>query len=184
VGTVVHRIEPDGFDYGPVLVRTRYPLTRDTYRGDVYDWLDREVRVLLVEAARLLEEGNAHFEEQSPNQQAWLRCYPRRPEDSRIRWTCSAEEIHRLVRASSRPFSGAYTTLESQRKVIVWRAEPLHHRGTFLAIPGQVLYKEGDYPVIACGWDVLKLTEVSLEGCASDAEGKRAIGAGLRNRLI
>lgn len=184
VGTAVHRIDPDGLDNGPVLVRTRYPLTTDTYIGDVYDWLDQEVGVLLVEAARLLEDGTAQFEEQSLNESDWLRCYPRRPEDSRIAWTWSAETIHRLVRASSHPLSGAYTTLEGQRKVIVWRADPQEHRGAFLAVPGQVLYKENDDPVIACGQDVLRLRDIGVQGCDSSDEGKRVVLASLRNRLI
>lgn len=184
VGTAVHRIDPDGLDNGPILVRARYALTQDTYIGEVYDWLDREVPVLLLEAARLLEEGTARFEEQSSNPEAWLRCYPRRPEDSRITWNQSAEMIHRLIRASSHPLAGAHSTLEGQRKVIVWRAEPVEHQGEFLAIPGQVLYRQGTDPVIACGKDCLHLHDVTVEGCLSSDEAKNVISGSFRNRLI
>jgi len=183
VGLCVHRMAPDGIDSGPVLLRTRLPLTGETYIGDVYDWFERQVPELLVEAVRALQDGSAHFEEQSSDPADWLRCYPRKPEDAAIEWSESAESIHRLIRASSRPFDGAFTALEDGRRLSIWRAERVKHRGPFLAVPGQVLYREQGDPVIACGDDALRLTDVSMAGDQDNEDARGDIGASLRNRL-
>lgn len=51
--------------------------------------------------------------------------YPkRRPEDGEILWALEAVEIHRLVRAVTRPFPGAFSYLDGI-KVTIWAGEPL-----------------------------------------------------------
>ena len=184
VGLTIHRMTPGRLDSGPILLQDTYQLTADTYIGDVLAWIEGRIPSMVVEAVRGIEDGTASFQEQSGDQGDWLRCYPRRPEDGRVDWRDTAEAVYRLVRASSRPYSGAFSTLEGERRVTIWRAEPVEHSGDLLAVPGQVLYREEDDPVIACGEGVLRLTEVSVDGVASSDEGKKAIAKSLRNRLV
>jgi methionyl-tRNA formyltransferase len=61
----------------------------------------------------------------------------RRPEDGRIDWTRSAEEIVNLVRAVTRPFPGAFAETEAGR-IYVWRARVVKGSGP----PGIVLCSE------------------------------------------
>ena len=61
----------------------------------------------------------------------------RRPEDGRIDWTRSAEEIVNLVRAVARPFPGAFTETDSGC-LYVWRARAVKASGS----PGLVLRGE------------------------------------------
>jgi methionyl-tRNA formyltransferase len=138
---------------------------------------------MFVEAVEGLASGAIVPQPQPDDTSLHLRCYPRRPEDSRIVWAEPAEMILRLVRASSRPFDGAFGFLEGQRKVTIWRAEHEIARGSFLAVPGQVCYRSGDDPVIACTDGLIRLTEVEVEGCAGSAAGKALIHDSLRNRL-
>ncbi len=46
----------------------------------------------------------------------------RRPEDGRIDWRCPAEQIDRLVRATTKPYPGAFTEYAGE-KLVVWQAQ-------------------------------------------------------------
>lgn len=182
VGLCIHRMAAE-LDAGPVVIRDRLPIDEQTYIGDIYGWLQQRTPALFAAAVNGLENQKLIPEAQSTDPNVWLRCYPRRPEDAAINWYESAEHVHRLIRASSRPFDGAFTYLEGRRLVRIWRAEKFDHLGKFLAVPGQVCMRQDNDPVIACGNGAIRLTEVSVEGCASVHESKRAIHQSLRNRM-
>lgn len=183
IGLCVHLMEPGQLDSGPVVRRDLFAVDDDTYITDVYQWLDGRIPVLLAEAVRAMLDGAAKPEPQPTNASLALRCYPRRREDGRIDWRQPAALVHRLVRASSRPFTGAFCHDEDGRRVTVWRAEPFAHPGPFLAVPGQVMLRDDGAPVVACGEGCLKLTEVGTEGVADDAETRRLLIRSLRTRL-
>ncbi|TAN62905.1 MAG: methionyl-tRNA formyltransferase [Magnetospirillum sp.] len=182
-GMTLHRMEPT-LDTGPSLLQDRLPLGPDTDIGDLFDWWRARAPVMLADGADLLAQGRAVFTPQPTAPEAGLRSYPRRPSDARIDWTQPAETVHRLIRASTHPFPGAFTTLEGERRVVVWRAFQARHSGPFLAMPGQVLYGEDGDPVIACGNGCLRLADVSLEGTEDGVAAKRDILRSLRHRLV
>lgn len=184
VGLCVHKMVPAAIDAGAVIQRDHFPLGPDTYIGEIYAWLGKCVPELLVRAVDAIASGSANWDEDVSDPSRGLRCYPRRPEDSRIDWRSSAEDIYRLVRSSSHPFAGALSTLEGERRLTVWRAAPRQHPGPFLAMPGQVLYAEEGDPVIATGSGVLRLTDIDLEGAADAAVAKTQVLKSLRQRLI
>jgi methionyl-tRNA formyltransferase len=182
VGLTVHRMEPAALDAGPILLKDFFPLDESTYIGDVYAWMESAVPELCLTAITRLRDGAARFVEQDPDPATWLRCYPRRPEDALIDWRHSAAAIHRLVRASSRPFDGALTYLEGVEPVRVWRAEIGTHAGDFLAVPGQVMARSELDLTIACGDGVLSITDIEVAGVRG-AEARARVGKSLRNRL-
>lgn len=180
----IHLMSP-ALDAGPVVKRTRLPVDDSTYIGDIYDWLWHRIPLDMVESAEGLWNGSLEPEPQSQDEEQMLRCYPRRPEDSRIKWSEPVERIHRLIRASSHPFDGAYSSLEGERRVTVWRASRFQkYTGHFLAVPGQVCLVDDGMPVIACGSGMLRLEEISVDGAADSASGLETIYKSLRNRLI
>lgn len=181
IGLTVHRMAPDALDAGPVLLKDFIPVNDDTYIGDVYAWMEATVPQLCVTALVSLRDGTASFVEQDPDPTNWLRCYPRRPEDGAIDWRRPATEIHRLVRASARPFEGAFTYFDGEL-VRVWRAELGAHRGGFLAVPGQIMARSDGALTIACGDGVLSITEIEIAG-QHGAEARARVGKSLRNRL-
>lgn len=183
IGLCIHVMVPE-LDSGPVVLRDNFSLSDKTYIGDVYHWILETTPRLFLDAVEGLADGSISPVPQAEDPAKALRCFPRRPEDSRIDWSRSSDEIHRLVRASSRPFSGAFTTLEGTRKVVVWRAVPHHYPSPFSAVPGQVCLRHGNNPVIACGDGMLELSDVEIEGIEKTAESKKAIHRSLRNRLI
>ena len=167
-----------------MLLREHFPLGPDTYVGEVVKWLEHRIPEMFLRALRGLADNSMVPEPQPSDPSLGLRCYPRRPEDSRIDWRRSAEEVHRLVRASSSPFSGAFTTLEGARRVVVWQAQIYRHSGRYLAVPGQVLTLIDGDPVIACGENCLRLSRVTLENEPNAETAKQAVSKSLRQRLV
>jgi methionyl-tRNA formyltransferase len=182
VGLCAHLMEPDMVDAGAVILRDYFAVSADTYIGDVYAWLDRRVPTLLVEAIEGLGAGHLVPQPQPTDPSVTLRCYPRRPEDGRIDWSADVARVHRLIRASSRPFEGAFSHLDDGRRVTVWRASPFAHDVPFFAVPGHVMLRAGSDPVIACGGGALRMEELEIEGLDAD-EAKVVVGRSLRGRL-
>ncbi|HWM65311.1 MAG TPA: formyltransferase [Steroidobacteraceae bacterium] len=83
----------------------------------------------------------------------------RRPEDGRIDWTWSAEQIHNLVRAVAPPFPSAYADVGDQRwfihktRVVPATAEP--------RAQAQLLSVDGQCYVECCDGSVLHLLQVA-----------------------
>jgi methionyl-tRNA formyltransferase len=164
VGVCVHLMIPE-LDAGPVVLRSRFPLTENTYISDVYAFLDQEVPRLLVDGMEGLARGALRPEPQPDDPALVLRCFPRRPEDGLIDWRQAAVHICRLVRASARPFAGAFTYLEG-RRLTIWRARVQKLQYNWMGVPGQIIAVDrnnGEVAVLA-GQDAVVLEEVESEG--------------------
>jgi methionyl-tRNA formyltransferase len=91
----------------------------------------------------------------SPQNHTDATVWPRRvPEDGRIDWDQSGEEVDRLVRAVTHPFPGAFTDRGSDR-VTIWRSAPGPHLGLS---PGRWVRRE-DGVYVACGHGSLRVLE-------------------------
>jgi methionyl-tRNA formyltransferase len=164
IGACVHIMVPE-LDAGPIAVRRRFPLTSDTYIGEVYEFLDREFPRMLVEGMEGLGNGSLKPEPQREDPALALRCFPRGPDDGRIDWRDSAQQICRLIRASSKPFAGAFTYLDG-RRLTVWRAREETFHQQSMGVPGQVIRidrKHGHITVLA-GERTVVLEEVAIDG--------------------
>lgn len=173
----VHRMVEE-LDAGPIALKRRRAIAADEDISTLYAWLDEVIPTALVDALDGIADGTLEFVEQDPEIRP-LRVYPRKREDGKINWHESAETISRLIRASTRPFAGAYATLESGQEIVIHRArihEPDHD---FLAIPGQVCFAIDGNPVIATGDGMLELLELN-----DDVDAKKAVLKSLRNRLL
>jgi len=179
VGLCIHKMAVE-LDAGPVLIREKFPLEPTTYISDIVHWMDSRIPVLFSQALTMIESGTAKFEAQPTDPGLALRCYPRRPEDSRIDWNWPVDRVLRMIRASSHPYAGAFTFLEKETPVIIWRAEVEDVAYDFFAIPGQVCFVKDGHPVIACGDGMIALTEVTIDGVP---DAKARIAKSLRSRL-
>lgn len=180
IGLCVHQMCPDQLDSGPVLARDTFFLSNDTYIEEVYSWLETAVPKLFLRAVEGIANGLLIPVPQPDDPALSLRCYPRRPEDARIQWQNPVKAIYRLVRASSRPFAGAFTFLEGQRRMIVWRALPAEVP-PFVAVPGQVMSLENGRIRVACGEGCLDIEEYELEDPVHD---ELTVRLGMRSRFV
>lgn len=183
VALTIHRMV-DALDSGPIALKRYFALEPDSTISDVYDWLGDAVPDAFAALLASAADGSLILTEQSGVPADSLRCYPRRPEDGRIDWEMPIESVLRLVRASGRPFDGAYTMLEGRTRLTIWRASPVEAEEQFLACPGQVAYSLGGDPVIAGQGGYARLTEISLDGFDDSAMAKAEVLRSLRNRLV
>lgn len=182
IGLTIHQMD-DGLDSGPVAAKRYFAVRPDSAIADVYDWLREAVPEAFLSVTAAAAHGDLRLEPQPAAPDASLRCFPRRPEDGRIDWTAPVATVDRLIRASGRPFDGAFAFLDGGRKVTIWSARPLLSGEPFLAIAGQVAYAVDGDPVIAGSGGFLRLTDIRMDGCADAADAKKQILSSLRNRL-
>ena len=163
VGLCIHRMIGGELDSGDIVARDYFPLSTNTKVTAVYQWMSERIPDLFSEALQRLEEDSHYvLERQSKDPRNALRCYPRKPEDGCIDWSRSAVEIHRLINACNRPYTGAFCNLEGQR-LIIWDAE-LASEENFLAIPGQVTLIGDGFVEVATGAGKLRVKEVESSG--------------------
>ncbi len=158
----VHKMDPV-LDAGDVISRKSISITRQTYIGDILKQAALDVPVLYEEALhKVFKKPDAYVVKGSLH---GLRCYPRLPEDSQINWFDTATKIDRLVRASSEPYSGAYSYLNGE-KIIVWRVTVPEVSDEFLAVPGHIvaILKDSKSILVACGNGLLEIQEIEYGG--------------------
>lgn len=150
----------DGMDEGDYVERARVPVGPEDTVDEVLARLN-ELAVTILEAKLpSLLDGTVELHPQEHE----LATYGglRIPEDGRLDWTLPAATLHNFVRAQTRPYPGAYTTLPDGRVVRIWRARPDPRR--WFAVPGSVLERHPGRVLIGCGDGALEVLEAQLDG--------------------
>ena len=164
VGLCIHKMLGGELDSGDIIARDFHPITPTTSVTMLWGWMKQRIPALFEAAiGKLAADSDFVLERQSADPADALRCYPRRPEDGRIDWSCSATEVLRLINASAAPYAGAYCEMDGER-LIVWEAEPVEDDENFLAIPGQVTSIGDGWVRIATGSGKIQLNSVETGG--------------------
>lgn len=162
IGLCVHRMIGGELDNGDIIARDFYPLSLDTKITNVMEWVTKETPRLYRDALSQLSKNATYvLERQSKDPKDALRCYPRKPEDGRINWYQTAEQIIRLINASSKPYAGAFCTWGG-KKMVVWEAR-LAPDENFMAVPGQVAEIGPGYIDVTTGSGKIRVTSVSFD---------------------
>ena len=112
IGLCIHRMIGGELDNGDIIARDYFDIDINTKVTAVWNWMVDRIPSLYVESIKQLQKNpNYILEAQSKNWEDALRCYPRKPEDGRIDWTRSAEDILRLINACNKPYAGAFCEL-------------------------------------------------------------------------
>lgn len=161
----------DGVDEGDIIAQERVPIGPDDTIAAVMEQVTHTYLDLLEQNLDNLLRGTAPRYPQDHSRATYTT--KRLPEDNLIDWSGPTEQAFNLIRATSTPYSGAYTFLDGQ-KIRVWSAKRLSISRSYIGrIPGRVVEvwpEEGS--VVLAGDGSLLLTEVQLEGgevvCATD----------------
>ena len=179
----IHQIDPHGLDTGDIILKKYFPLNSGIYIEDVYAWLRDIIPSAFCEAIDAIKNNASVSVPQSLDTSESLRCYPRRPEDGKINWEDKARDIHALIRASSHPFAGAFCFMENGEKIIIWKAELMEDEPPFCAVPGQIMYRDNGYSVIACGVGAIKILDASTENTLDKSIIMKLLIKSVRSRL-
>lgn len=131
----------DGMDSGDILGQEEYIIEDNDYASDVREKLLFALSRLSNRVLRKIMDGSIKPRKQNEEDAIYLLI--RRPEDGRIDWKASCNDIHRLIRAVSHPYPGAFGMYDGEHKIIIWRAEVLANK-KYIGIPGQIAEINGD----------------------------------------
>lgn len=167
----IHFMEPDNLDSGNIVLKRYYPIQEKTTITEIYANMNEVIPQLFGEAIDKIEQGRYAGEKQSKYPEDSLRCFPRVPTDGFIDWSWSCDEIMKVIRASGRPFAGAFTYYGTT-KVYIYRAEKRSHNMPCLVVPGQVVKvdKNRHFVEIAAGDGVIAISKVTIEGKEYNAD--------------
>ncbi len=143
-----------GIDDGPIVGTAQFAVSDDDDANSLYA-KHRDAHMQLVESHVLdVLENTVSLQAQDDSKATyWKR---RTPEDGRIDWSCSMEEICQLVRAVTRPFPGAFFD-HGHTRITVWKA--VRTEITNLA-PGQMISATGPRRMyVGCGLGALELID-------------------------
>lgn len=163
IGLCVHKMVGGELDNGDIIAREYLDIDINSKIIEYHKWSEKVLPDMMFNSIEKLSKDNKYYlEKQSKNPKDALRCYPRTPNDSRINWHDSNEDILRLINASSEPYSGAFT-LYKNNKVIIWDAVLHNDDEIYCAIPGQIAnpYHE-DGIIVITGKGKLLIKEVTF----------------------
>ena len=145
----------EGLDTGDILLQRTINIRSDETGGSLHDRLAQIAPDALLDALRLLGEGNAP---RIPQDNTRVTYAPKlKREDGRIDWSEPADAIERKIRAFN-PWPGAFMAIDG-RNLKIFSGSVVDLSGE----PGKILRSEKEL-VIAAGKGALSLGEVQLEG--------------------
>ncbi|ELS47222.1 formyl transferase family protein [Microcystis aeruginosa FACHB-905 = DIANCHI905] len=173
----VHNMVANELDMGTVWAQERFAIKEADYIGDLVSKMGEITPKVYVNALRNLCNNKPLKTFEEVRRATGFRCYPRMPEDGCIDWQQSAESIERLIRASSKPYPGAFTAVVEQgtlRKLVIWKARVVDHSTPDFGVPGHIIKncKDTGESWVYTGAGILALQEVQLEDGEITPPGK------------
>jgi methionyl-tRNA formyltransferase len=149
-----------------IIDQTAFPISPYDTCATLYSQVAMSNREMLLRLApRLLQGERPGWPQPRPTEPLLPR---RRPADGRIDWTRPSRAVYDFIRALTRPYPGAFSTLDQQRWLI-WRAA-LPPPGNAHAAPGTVMgpvhspVYGGCGQMVACGTGAVILLELERPG--------------------
>jgi methionyl-tRNA formyltransferase len=138
-------------DAGRIVDQQAVPIGPDDLALEVFGRVTDAAQLVLERALPGLLAGTTRFRQNDLSKGSYFG--GRKPEDGRIDWTRSAQQIHNLVRAVAPPYPGAFCD-----RLKIYRTQMVERRAPVSA-PGP--YQEGGEWFALCGdGKVLRLLEI------------------------
>ncbi len=163
-GVTLFKMNQD-IDGGEIYIQSSFNI-KDLYIRDVIALAEKHILKMLKEFVADCLAGNliSKLKPQSIREESFAlqRC----EEDAKINWSASANEIIALVRASSKPYFGAFTFIGG-RKIRIWQAQTSNV--IVYGRIGQIFRFSKSMPIhILCGNGVIKILEYSIEDLSQE----------------
>lgn len=149
-----------GMDTGDILTQLKIPIGFEDTTGDVHDRLAEEAPSLLLETIRKLETGKITPLKQNDKK----ACFAPKLTDKyiKINWENEAAlNIYNKIRGLN-PWPGSYTYWQNKR-IKIWESK-IHDRIEKVGIPGEVIKKTKEGPMVQCKEGFVVLTCLQPEG--------------------
>jgi len=151
----------EGVDSGPIISQSIVSIEPRENANSLYGKLNVSLREQIGRISSNIRNGT--LEGVPQNDLIATYTAKRIPEDGLIDWKESNERIDRLIRATSKPYPGAYTYYKD-KKLIIWSANIIS-QNKYIGTPGQIVKINRDNAVIVSTGDgLLEVIEVLYEG--------------------
>lgn len=174
----IHKMEAGELDSGNILLKRRMPLQNTTTVKNLVEFWQKETPGMFLEVLNGIVSGTLKEQPQHLIDGEPFRCYPRLPVDSKINWDLHAIDIDALIRASTKPYSGAYCFVKLNagiKKLYIWESRIVKEKTTDIGSPGHVLFndKETGESHILTGEGIVAINHVQYEGEEIFSPGKK-----------
>jgi methionyl-tRNA formyltransferase len=124
----------DGIDNGDILDQQFFKISINDDASSIYEKIILLGQKMLDDNLLLIKSGKIKRTKQDSNKfiEYWNK---RTPEDGRINWNDNGISIYNLIRASTKPYPGAFTVYKN-KKFIFWKAKLLKNMSHS---PGKIL---------------------------------------------
>ena len=154
----------DGVDDGPLYGQVPFPVSQNAVVADLIELATAGAIELVSRCLPEISAGRLTPQPQTGQPSYTLQ---RTPEDGRIDWRSSAINIERLVRASGKPYAGAFSSLNGHR-IGFWKVEVVTDGPHVMGVAGQIARIPGkDRPLVLTG-DGLVTIEVATDEDGAD----------------
>jgi methionyl-tRNA formyltransferase len=154
----------DGVDSGYIVGQAQELILPSDTIASLYARIEKRGVELLKRYLPALILGTVELR---PQDESARRIFPQRsPDDGWIDWNQDAKVIDRFIRAQTRPYPGAFTSLADGRILTIWSALPISDNHN--CVPATVI-RVGNFFQVQCKEGSLLLQETSCEGQAYDA---------------
>ena len=146
-------------DAGGIVEQQAVPIGPDDTAGEVFARVATAAEQVLARALPALVAGTVRIKPQDLSQGSYYG--GRKPEDGRIDWSASAQDIHNLVRGVAPPYPGAFTRAAGLRlRILRTRLEP--NRLPRSGAPG-LYFEAGSYFADCADGKVLRILELEAQ---------------------
>jgi len=147
----------EGMDSGPIWAQQDYAVGDNDNASTVVNQILQAIDTALDRVLPKLKQGEFITTAQDESKATYLG--KRNPEDGYINWNLPSHEIHKLIRAVTKPLPGAYTYFGNQ-KITVWNAT-LSTIQNHLGVPGRIIISDVDNGIhVQTGDGLLKLETI------------------------
>ena len=160
-GVTLFRAAED-YDAGDIVEQVRVPIGQSDTIATVVEAVTLAYLNVIERRFDQLLAGNVNCFPQNHAEATYTCKWT--PADARIDWNKGSREIYNLIRATTRPYPGAYTCLEG-RKLVIWSADiDINARRYVSHAPGRVVESHSNGAVtVLTGDGSIQLRTVQLE---------------------
>ena len=114
----------EGVDTGLVLGQEVIPIEKNETATTLYEKVNKAHEDLISDLHPKLERDIIKGEKQDEEKATYWE--GRKPEDGELKRSMTVEKVDRLVRATTKPYPGAFI-MDSEKKIIIWSGTPGKH---------------------------------------------------------
>ena len=148
----------EGTDSGDILDQEVFSIEEDEDASSLYAKITDLGKKMTLRNLKLIEQGVIIRKKQDTTKfiEYWDK---RTPDDGKINWSCSSNDIYKLIRATTNPYPGAFTFFRNG-KLKIWKALPTTKVSSK---PGQIIEINNLGVFVGTGDSIIILQDVSFD---------------------